>query len=136
MLSILLQSGLFIWFILSFIWFVPKDQTLALDIKIFGEIINLFCLGYISANMSGQNHGILFWQLGIMLIVWYFYITPKDLFNPDYTPVQRNGFVAIDITFIIYLIITLTLSSSHAYLNKFTMINQLDQIKNLNFGIF
>jgi hypothetical protein len=135
MLSILLQSGLFIWFILS-LYLVATDASLEINLKILGEWLNLFSLFFIAANMVNENSGILYYGTGISLLAWYFYYTPQDISNPYYTDLEKVCYGTIDIAFIIYLISSMTLSISGAYLDKFSIFKQLEQVKHLNFGIF
>lgn len=109
MLAIFLQSGLFFWFIYS-MYAVFIDSTLDKNLKILGEITNILALGYIASNITGQNYGVLYFIIGIVLLAWYLYYTPKDMSNSGYTNIQRFVYVTIDVTMLIYLISSLTLA--------------------------
>lgn len=135
MLTMLLQLGLFCWFILS-VYLVAKDSTLSLQLKIIGEITNFMALGYIASNMIGENHSILFYTVGILLLGWYLYYTPQDIVNNGYTPAEKITYVIIDISMLIYLISSLTIAFCTSTTNTYSIIYKTHLFKSIGFSWF
>lgn len=135
MITAFMQMGLFCWFILS-LFLVYNDSTLGFYLKIVGEFINIFCLGYIASNMFNQNSGILYFMMGTILLGWYIYFTPQDFHNTGYGPIEKFTYVAIDISMIIYLISSMTIALFTQYVNRFSLVEQAHQFQTLNFSWF
>ena len=133
MLSIILQFGLFIWYILS-LYFVGTDTTISPQLMITGEIINLLCLGYILSNIKGQNNDILFSWIGIILLAWYIYYTPLDIIHQGYSPIEKITYVAIDFSTLIYLMLSLTLAFFKKYASYFSLCYQVNKFKTIGFS--
>lgn len=110
MIPISVQLGLLSWYLFSLVIAVPTDQTFSLELKLMGTWINLSMLGYITSNILNKNRGIMFYQFGIMLLVWYCYFTSQDIINTGYSVIEKFTYVAIDIFTILYLISTLIVS--------------------------
>lgn len=133
MLSIILQFGLFIWYILS-LYFVGTDTTISPQLVITGEIINLLCLGYILSNIRGENNDLLFNFVGFLLLAWYIYYTPLDIIHQGYTPIEKFTYVLIDFSTIIYLILSLILSFVRRYSSYLSLCYQVNKFKTIGFS--
>jgi hypothetical protein len=127
------QMGLLAWFFFS-LYAVFNDPTLSNSLKGIGEITNLLAIGYITSNMFSQNESLLFYEIGILLLIWYLYYTPKDIANPGYTHKQKFIYVLVDLCMILYLITTLSVAFKTKQMAHFY--TQIDNFKdNFKFNV-
>lgn len=133
MLSILIQSGLFIWFILS-ILLVGLDITLDLDLKLLGELTNLLMLSFILSNMFNQNKGVLYYATGFLMLGWYLYYTPQDFVHFGYSSLMHTVYCLVDIATIAYLTASL-IWASYSQKERLSIKAQLDNINKYKFNL-
>lgn len=134
MLSILLQSGLFLWFILS-IFLVGFDTTIDLDLKILGELTNLLMVSFILSNMFNQNKSVLYFTTGLLMLGWYLYYTPQDFIHSGYSGLMHTVYCLIDAATIVYLSASL-LWASYSKKERLAIKTQLENITKYKFNIF
>lgn len=114
-----IQTIFLAWFFLS-LYLVYTDPELSKMLKIIGEIINIFTIGYIVSNMYHQNNTVLFFMTGVAILLWYLYYTPQDI----RLALASSGttlnwvYVVVDICTIIYLISTLSFASGYLFLDN------------------
>ena len=135
MITAFIQFVLFLWFFLS-MYLVYNDTTISTELKVLGEFVNLVCIEYILANMLNQNSGFLFYTIGVSLLMWYIYFTPQDMMNAGYKPFEKFVYVAVDLSMIVYLTSSLIIAFSHQFVNKYSLIQQINQFQTSNFNWF
>lgn len=134
MLSILLQSGLFIWFILS-IFLVAVDDTLGMYLKILGEMTNYLMIFFILSNMLNQIKSALYFATGFLMLGWYLYYTPQDFINGGYGNVIHVVYCLVDIATIVYITTSL-LWACYSSQQRLSIKTQVDNIIKHRFNIW